>query len=546
MQYSLLYKLVKKTKAEVIELIKSLPLEKSLLQISYLLNLSNGVINKNGKNYFNIQKLLYLKNNIIKIENNLEYFNKCEMFCIQNLLLSYKWLIRYGEKKDMIDGYVHGYIDDRIIDIILMMSDFLPQEEVADCKEEFVWSNLYLNTQAIPKYEIARSYFILLKSRLYEDKYRKTFLNVFNMTLEEYLSILFSFIDCTIIDSTNTHFPMFHEINFELGNLMNKYKEFSKFFSIDIDSLKQLLIDDVDDSWDFSILFENPLIKFCNCIMPICSTVLFKSFFEYLFWKIGFIGENYAADNDTIHKFIPRYCTDFGKPYEKYIYLLTKSLEEKISVEVIEEFELEKKNTYSSDVYLRFDDLLIIVECKAKSPKDITNFMVKDSYQDAVIELLIDPVCQADRCYQKILEQKNDYYKFKEMDKVIKYIYVICVSMEKIQPIRSIYENANKQFNDVNLTYKQKSKKKEHKTKIQTEKIIGYINLNTYDYEKFCIILENKGKDEAQRILDIIINEHEPFDNVINRENYANLTSVFIENNLKSFTDECFSLNFRK
>lgn len=510
-QYSHLYNKPRLKENEIIERIKRLDKEKSLKLLSYWMNLVDN-FSLDANYILNCLKHYYMLDLTLNDKSfNKFYFNNGSIFEFQLLLFAFKWVLFYGSSNKC--GEPNKNLANELIEVLIALADYLPQDEVADCPIEFIWSTLHLHTMKVPKFELARAYKIYCLNNKFNNKYNNDFIASYGISIEEYLKIMFRFING--IFDTNLFSDWI-----SIDCLDNRTKNFLINFAKPYETFKQLPIEVVKNSWQYDIFFKNPIVIENNFVHPIAGRIICSNFFEYLFFKIKLTSNN------------KEFYQEFGVVFENYVQELTENTCHN-NLQYINEFEYDAKK--SSDCYIWSDKTLFIIEAKSKAPKDETYLMKnKEQIEEAVQKLAIEPICQADRFYQYIVND-NRSNSFKEMDKSIEEIFVISVSMEKIQPISQLYLDIKKKFNK-DTKYFIKGNKKEFSTKLKTKKIKVGINLNIYDYEKLCAIIENKGIDIAKDILMQSYNNAEPLDNIIINENLSDLKSSFVEKNFELFT----------
>lgn len=525
-QYSVLFNKSKKSIAEIKDIIYALPYDTCLKALSFMLNVQGHLL-KEEKEMLEIIKGLYLfKRNLPFEQNedqipkeNIDYFNN-GVLGNQILLFTYKWILVYGNEA-LVEDALSADNCDKLLHLIILLADYLPQEEVKNNKNEFLWNTLHFNTSKVPKYELARAYKIFCKEDYFKSDYKDSFLKKYKLSISKYLYLIFLFIQGIVENPT---------VAVDEKEVKGFSVDLREKFLITPSELKEKLKPCPLNSWDYSLFYENPLILFNDKIVPISSSLICANFFEYLYWKIRF------STNKENKSFID----DFGSSFEKYVQRLTEETCKKSSCLFVNEFEMEN-STRSSDAYIIKDDIMLIIEAKAKSPV-AASYSMKDikSINKDVQRLFIEPICQADRCYQLLLEQKNDTHGFISRKDSIKKIIILSVTMEKIQPVKQLYDEARKLFStDSSYEIKQKT----YSTKLMTENIVSTMNVNIYEFEKLCAVLENSNITTLVKTVNELItssddNYYDVLDNILRKNNLSDYQSSFVEDNYKNFTEE--------
>jgi len=153
-------------KDKIIKLIEERNLEITLIALSRLMCLQIDLMseNVNSRFFYTWLKNLYMWKTVLPNHGNLEEYYKGCLFCVQSLFMLYKWLVAYGveHKEDSI--YQLSYNDFvEVIDLCIMINDYLPKDEVVGNETAFIYTNIYHNTIKDIKNQLARAYYIFVK-----------------------------------------------------------------------------------------------------------------------------------------------------------------------------------------------------------------------------------------------------------------------------------------------------------------------------------------------------------------------------------------------
>lgn len=190
-----------------------------------------------------------------------------------------------------------------------------------------------------------------------------------------------------------------------------------------------------------------------------------NSLYEALFFKI--------IDIYSTNKERKKILSFLGRPFEEYVQLLTKtSVKSRQGYRFIDEFKYGKDNKDSSDAYILLDDKLLIIEAKSKRP-NIKAFILEDSkesYNNAIDTLIIEPSLQAYARYKEIINNSEHRNKFLKVNE----IYIVCVSLLNITQTKDVYSYVNLEIRSKLSSY-----------------VKECINFNIEEFEYLCGMIES-------------------------------------------------------
>ncbi|WP_458630967.1 hypothetical protein [Paenibacillus sp. CMAA1364] len=487
----------------IVNRISKLNMELSLIIVSRLISMQIDIMQNNdeAKRYFNVLKYGYSR---IVTQNggNMElYFGSKHIYCLQTLFILSKWILVHGVELNDQETIRGITIDDvnEIISLAVMINDYLPLDvDVEGYEIEFLYTTIYHNTFKNIKNQIARSYYIfvnlmekddLSKKNIYDFQSRKGY------TIKEYLAVLFNCLYFNNYDLTTGGIfggSLGHVIEgFDAGRLQHCYSLIVKDLSMDYKDMKYEAIGTKTQQWNFELFYSYPWIKLNNIVLNFCPITSIYKFFDGLYWTIRYLYDKKEGLN---------FMRDFGRPFEKYVQLISASAvlnsEGAYTCQNEFSFTLSKKNHKSSDYYIKKRDKLLVIEVKAKSPHSnvLKGYEINLLYKE-VIDLIVAPTHQVDCRLQEILNPVTKFQTEEEQDFFtgIKQIYVICVSMEKIQPINDLLCYADKfLIEGKSAPIEDNGSISNTDWKIKTPEICAYFNFNIEDYEALCNLIDQK------------------------------------------------------
>ncbi|MFJ7731898.1 hypothetical protein ACIQXF_08385 [Lysinibacillus sp. NPDC097231] len=452
-------------KEQIIDSIKSLNLKKTLILVSQF-----AAMEKNAAEYL---KNSYLGSfsNILGINTEK---NKDEvLFASQAILNLYKWLLAYGQESTLNEEIKEEDIFNTI-NLFLKVSDFLPKHIEPD---DFLLQVLSFSKHTNLGNELARAFFIYSElskqQELYKEKefldINSDFVNFYGYSIEQYLAVNFALLTLVLpqrVSFSTTWVKNKNEFfkNTELKHIAPKIID---DLSINITEAQKWASSTIDNSWNYLKLQELPLLKLnSDEFIPFNYDILSNGIFDGLYHRI----RGCYPEKDR------RFLTFFGRPFEKYIDLILKEAiqNSRFDYEYIEEFDYGTKSpSLSSDFYLRLNEDLIIIEAKGARPTVNSSINAdKESIKKDLKKLFIDPIIQADKAYQNILNSS-----FSNKFKGVQNIYIISVNINNFPSVPSFYE-------EVDETLKESL----------SDKVKGYFNFSITDIEAMCYLISRKGK----------------------------------------------------
>lgn len=422
-----------------------------------------------------------------------KYLTDGSMFSPQTLLILLKWLLAYGDSNTIIEESVKTETIDELIDMCFIISDKLPKDEVENFKTEFMFANLFLNSESNIKHHISR--WKVIFDELDDDKeldYISDFKRYFGYSVDEYLAVHFYFLRYNNYDIVKG--GIFSDEqgkrlkSFDAKKIKDVYEKIVDNSSRNLEELKLSALNTINEPWNFEMFYLNPIIKIHeDLVVSVANRFIGYHFFSGLYWKLRHL---YRTDDI-------RFLRAFGRPFENYIQKITNYAvnQGKNSYIFQKEFsyKFSKGDRKSSDSYIRINDNLIVVEAKAKSidSRALKGYDIEIIREEAK-ELIVRP------CYQgnlRLNELKSDNCKFEESEirdffKGIRKIFILSVSIEKVQPVKYL----NKYCEDLLIFGKGKIEynRKKINPKLTDERIVGYANLNIEEYEVLCGLIEKE------------------------------------------------------
>ncbi len=423
------------------------------------------------------------------------------LYSKQTLFYTLKWIMAYSEQINAAPMKLNISLEDivEIIDLQLMISDYLDKDSIDPTT--YIYKNIYFNTQRNSKNEIVRAYemYVRLASQnsLYNPKeyvdINKKFTAKYNISIKEYIFVIFLLL--------SVHLTNFKFKNLNLDELFNGTKNQQRYITVikslgqDIKSYKDWAKQSIDNSWDYSQIYEYPLIKIKDKeYISLESFTIVNLLFEGLYWKIVDTADS-QSDRKKIMDFL-------GKPFEEYVGMITEEVIKISGLEYtfIPEFKyyVKGEEKKSSDAYIIKNRTLFIIECKSSRPlRDTFQREDKDNIEKAVRKFCVKPIQQVKKAFDDICKEKKDmgFDKFED-------IYIICVSLESVKHTRETIDIMKTELsNDFD------------------DRIKGYFNLNIEEYEGLCELLYNAL--DIKEILDKYMKNLDDgtFINYIHKEN---------------------------
>ncbi|WP_339816321.1 hypothetical protein MKZ15_11905 [Paenibacillus sp. FSL R7-0216] len=460
-------------KGRLIEIIKALPLGGIFTILSQLnsIEIENARIRKN---YFS-----YITLNIPNSTFILEKYKDRILYTPQGLLTIWKWLFVYGDFDKINDEINIDHGINLILYLHLIISDYL--YDVNDNKDlvyDF-FSNMNFNSQQDVGSSMARACVIydeiskedhLFNSKEYIDISR-AFMEKYGYSIKEFVAIIFailtSFINKREIISPSAGINL---EKFSLFSPIEKIESILMSLSVDIDTIKNWSLENIDNSWNFQLFREKPLLRLDNGIfLSISLSFLYEQIYNQLFFKIR---ECFSKDNTQIISFI-------GRCFEKYVERITEEAtrESQISYELIKEFSF--GNDKSPDCMIRLGDKLLVIEAKSKRPKlDSLINSNPDTIESDLINMIKHPLEQLHNCMKKLYEKSHPVVHG------VNEVYLMVVTQATIT---ALPPQISEIYNEV-MT-------------LSGVPVKGLYHLDIEEYEWLLAILSNKGAKPIFRIL---------------------------------------------
>ncbi|MCA4157719.1 hypothetical protein [Priestia megaterium] len=456
---------IEPNKDEVISSIEKSNLEKMLVILSQFCALDKNTTENVKNAYLNFFKETFGMN----INKNRDEI----LFAPQATLYMFKWLLAHGKTSNNIGEIIPLDIT-ATLSLHLKIADFLPKEIEVD---DFLFHVLSFTKQSNDGDELARAFYIYTElakqNELYGEKefvdFNAQFQQKNGYTIEQYIAVTFALLTLVLPQKVPFDNSWIKHKNkfFGTTKLKDVAPKIIEDMALSMQEAKQFSKDTINNSWDYLKFLEKPLLKLNEEeFIPFNYDVLSNGLFHGLFHKIR---NCYDAKDQ-------RFLDFFGRPFEKYIEIIVrKALEtSRLNYEYIPEFDYGKKERkLSSDLYLRLNKDLIIIE--AKSARPTINATVqgdKESIEKDLNKLYVKPILQADKAFKEILGSDHSY-KFEGVEN----IYIIAVNINNFPSIPSFYEKVDKSLEG-----------KLHPN------VKGYFNFSIADVEAMCYLISRKGK----------------------------------------------------
>ncbi|WP_456272641.1 hypothetical protein [Bacillus sp. AK031] len=468
------------------------------------------------------------KNGALKIEE----LQNSVLFADQPVFNLYKWLLAYGQE---VSGITEVLQDDlfNLTELLLVTNDKLHDESTFD-PAIFIVQNLVFNNQRNFGLDLQRAFFIytdlakqssFFKPNEFVD-FNKDFNNKYGYTIEVFLATIFSL--ATIPQQGEVHFNrarLYNYENFFRDSHLNVVgPKISRELSNTVQGLKTWAQSSLQETWNYSELLKYPLIELKkDHFMTFGLKALQNMIFLGLFHRI----RDCYPQSDT------RFLTFFGRPFEKYIELITdQALKEhagrkrKLPYHLIEEFDYGVKSPkLSSDVYIRLGENLIIVEVKGARLTAGTSFTGdKDAIERDLKKIFIAPIKQANTTFKEILNSAHA-----EKFCGVKNVYIIAVAVDNFPKEASFYNQVREDLN-----------------KSLSSEVKGYFNFSVEEYEHFCYLLTKRKP--IFRVLDNYFQSNDllPFYNFLEQSSIPIRRTAWLEEQLQNSFVKIKNLSFPK
>jgi len=546
-QYSEIYGVVL-TDEDVVEKLKEFDCKKIMAILSKLNSLLLSSLKGDSSATFVYQQIKLLHMGKIMNDNGnwILHQNRNAIYGPQTVYLLMKKAITYSEIRNKPITSITVDELTEVLDLLMATNDLLPQGEVVGHETEYIYLSSYHNTHKNILSEFSRAYYIF-NSMLKENENTEDFVADYESQngydLESFFFVVFNTLIFNLPDNSISEFlnsNLVFNRDFDAKGLNNSYLSVINNISTPLEKLKRLTRKALLNPWDFELFYRFPILQVEDSMISLSPTFLTYNMWEGLYWSIRFM---YKRDDPRGEK----YLTEFGRPFEEYVQEITEnSCTKSHGVAVFQQefkYSIGKKEHRSSDAYIKIGDSLMIIEAKAKSPhSDTLKGVNLKTILDEVKELLIEPVHQVDVRINEIYSKEIHSIS----DPVVNYfndvnnIFVVIVSMEKVQPVGSLLKYA-----DCFLTT-------DEEYKIINEKIVSYYNINIEDFEAICNLIEEIPTELPDVLLDWF-NESRTDDNVIIplpnyliSKNYSYKSPSELEEKFKQITHDVYLRTFGK
>lgn len=489
------------------ELKKKVPYE-TVLKVKYC-----GITSEHPK--------MLLKNGVMR--------NNRHIISLQMLLVLLKKVIIYGNY-DSLKIKDYKISDEDYRDVIKLQ--LLVSEEISEKDEQnidinhFVYSTYHLNYKRNVTNTFQRMYYIMeclcANPQLFDNirtEYRNYYLDFtikYGLTPTEYSSLLFFELGYYFSEKKAlSHSSCWKNINLLCKDLKTKEKMSKVIDMLQIEpiDLRNWAENTETEEWNFTSFYRYPfLFDGENEYISISDITLINSFFENLFWLI----------RDCYPKKDSRSMAFFGRLFERYIQDSTKNACKDDYIFINEfSFFYNKTEQKSSDVYIRKDNNLLVVESKGFSV--FIDCMAKnEKVEENNKKLFIKPVLQADKCLNEIIDKKEEFNSIEE-------VFIISVTLDNINAVPDYYNTIHKIID-------------ENK---QCELVHYYFNFSIEEYEILLFLIES-GKDCFQ-ILRNYFSENvlSPFITYVNKIIPKIGKTKFMEKNYNDAIAKMKSISFR-
>lgn len=267
-------------------------------------------------------------------------------------------------------------------------------------------------------WEICKAYYFFIKETEDNDDIEVKFYNKYNVTFEEYISIVYIISGKFYRDKNQS---------IELGGMLGEESfEFSKHYikndkktvenilnllSFDIRDAQSKIDLSINNALNFSFFQNKPLLKLNDVYVPILKKYVDDQLFNSLIYKIA------DAFGDVNTKERSLFWNKIGYKFERYVsFILSQTQKEikKNKFRIISEFDFTFRHNSqkSSDIYIVDGNNICVIELKSARPLyDIFQYDNSTSLNSSINKLIFDPLKQAIKCTEKLieLEEKSEF-----------------------------------------------------------------------------------------------------------------------------------------
>ncbi len=496
--------------------------------------------NQDAKTLYNQLRYFHSYSIMRKGGSSETYFQYGAIMCPQSLFLLEKWALIYCRMDDEIRMIT---IEDLclVMDLLLVANDKLPKSDIRGHEAEYLYLMLYYNTHRPISNQIARAYYIygtLAKKNPITTKIINEYETQKGFSIEERLSVLFNSLSIFKMQDFSIENMLTTDLctsidNFDAKKLNEAYRKVSKEICTTHAQMKRESKKILDQVWNFEPFYRHPFVQIGNNQYALSETSIVYQIWEGLYWSVRY---SVGAD-DT------RFLSGFGKPFEQYVQDITCKAADgtKGIVHYLGEFfyNYDGNRKASSDCYIKVDNTLFVIEVKAKSPHSNTLTGVnREAIMAEVDDLVVNPVNQALARTGELFSgncQIEDKYNvfFSNADRLI----ICSVSMEKVQPVGELLYYSDKKIIST----------------IPDIKMCAYHNLNIYDYEVVCGLLESRPKELGELLVSWFLDQRKDERSGVVLSNYlfnrnipynsSNYVSFLFSNTMREISERTFGYN---
>ncbi|WP_145047838.1 nuclease-related domain-containing protein [Paenibacillus xylanexedens] len=487
--------------------------------INVLSKLSGDEINEKN---IRAEFITFLRDNITNSEFIIQKVEGMKLHTPQGFLTLWKWFLSYGDW-NKLDDFFHE--TNRSIStnlyLHLIVGDYLYEKNNEDDEDKILYemfSNLNFNSHEDIASALSRACVIYDEIAKNEDNFsdreymdiNEAFQEKYNYSIKEYLACLFSIFSSFEMaknDMTKSsalgidYFRQFID-HVKIDIIIDE-------LSVDTDTAKKWATENIENSWNYQLFKEKPLIKLDNgYYLPFSLKLLRQQIFSQFFFKIR---ECFPRDNEQIISFI-------GRCFEKYVDLITDealSLSH-IDYKPIPEFTF--GNNRSPDYMIRLGKKLLAVEVKNRRLKldSIINRNQETIHSD-MKNMIESPILQVYKCVKKLIERNHSSVAG------IEEIYLVVVTQGSIATLPNFMKDIEERvFEGVEIPVK------------------SIHHFDIQEYENMLAIIGKRGARPIFRILDnkTKLAPYISFNNYLYKSFYSKKRLPLINQKFNQYTDE--------
>ncbi|MBT2282183.1 hypothetical protein J7E78_01275 [Paenibacillus polymyxa] len=357
----------------------------------------------------------------------------------QGLLIGWKYLLKSHTENSIVNKQ---RISENFIKLIKMVT--IIHESYMEYEGEeyipYLASNSVLNYYDSAAHQYVRSYYIFIlnsfkseKLQLYTEQIRNRFNEKYGIHLNEYIYAVagMSFwLSKKLNEDWNKSEIIFENWSIDPKDLPPQSPKSKELFNKTLESLsfsleegKQWADEYIDANFDFKLFEKKPLLKInSDTYIPIEKKLFQNSLFHSLYVKI--------KDSHSKNE-IANFRTNYGYLFEAYIVEIVQKVPElsELKYSSIPEFYYGPTNNLSSDIYLTYEDTVMVIEAKSFRVRyDLDKgFSKKESVKKSTDKLIFSPLLQAveamnlivsNEVNQQLNDEKVYYYVTVTMDNI--------------------------------------------------------------------------------------------------------------------------------